>query len=447
MIPENTKNPASARHRPKNEGTGFNDSLDSYLNQIGRMKAVDPELLNSIAAAIDDVQLKMERQLGLLGFSALEYCRFLGTCFSGESSPEDYFLYSSLRGSRESAAPDLQSFLQKWQQEIAEKYSALESAFKTGCDCTVLRSEMQALLSRYRLNGIVADELFQTAAGYRKLNSGSSAQLEERFLMSGKEINRNLDVLQSIRDELDDLYRKMAEINLRLVISIAVKYRESNVALNDLIQEGNMGLMVAVQRFDFKLGNKFSTYAGWWIKHYILKALAEQSRIVRLPQHMIQAIQNMYKAEQRFIQNEGREPENSELASLLELPTARVSAMRKMAAQCISLQAPVGDDENGTASLDDLIAPAEKSEPWRNYAQKLLYDKLYEMLNTLPERERQIIVFRFGLFGEKPLPLTEISTRLKLSRERVRQLEKHVMSLLRTKEYLKFIDGLSHLDG
>ena len=162
---------------------------------------------------------------------------------------------------------------------------------------------------------------------------------------------------------------------------------------------------------------------------------------------MIQAIQNMYKAEQRFIQNEGREPENSELASLLELPTARVSAMRKMAAQCISLQAPVGDDENGTASLDDLIAPAEKSEPWRNYAQKLLYDKLYEMLNTLPERERQIIVFRFGLFGEKPLPLTEISTRLKLSRERVRQLEKHVMSLLRTKEYLKFIDGLSHLDG
>ena len=235
MIPENTKNPASARHRPKNEGIGFNDSLDSYLNQIGRMKAVDPELLNSIAAAIDDVQLKMERQLGLLGFSALEYCRFLGTCFSGESSPEDYFLYSSLRGSRESAAPDLQSFLQKWQHEIAEKYSALESAFKTGCDCTVLRSEMQALLSRYRLNGIVADELFQTAAGYRKLNSGSSAQLEERFLMSGKEIVFSGEKCEG----LEDLKRKLSRIRRENTVILIDSFAAASTyhAVEDMLNE------------------------------------------------------------------------------------------------------------------------------------------------------------------------------------------------------------------
>jgi RNA polymerase primary sigma factor len=237
----------------------------------------------------------------------------------------------------------------------------------------------------------------------------------------------------------------MAETNLRLVISIANKYRECNVPLNDIIQEGNLGLMVAVQRFDFNLGNRFSTYAGWWIKHYILRAISEQSRVVRLPLHMIQAIQNMNRAEQRFIQNEGREPENSELAELLELPVARVSAMRKMASQSISLQAPLNSDEDGS-SLEDLIAPEEKSEPWRNYARKLLYDKLYEMLNTLPERERQIIIYRFGLLGEPVLPLNEISSRLKLSRERVRQLENKVMAQLRTKEYLRFIDGLSHLD-
>jgi RNA polymerase primary sigma factor len=203
--------------------------------------------------------------------------------------------------------------------------------------------------------------------------------------------------------------------------------------------------MVAVQRFDFNLGNRFSTYAGWWIKHYILRAVAEQSRVVRLPLHMIQAIQNMNRAEQRFIQNNGREPENSELAALLEMPLARVSAMRKMASQSISLQAPVSSDSD-EQTLEDLIAPEENSEPWRNYARKLLYDKLYEMLNNLPERERQIIVYRFGLCGETALPLGDISARLKLSRERVRQLENKVMAQLRSKEYLKFIDGLSHLE-
>ena len=264
--------------------------------------------------------------------------------------------------------------------------------------------------------------------------------------MKGPELREALQTLRESRDRLDALNRRMAEANLRLVISIAGKYRESTVPLNDLIQEGNLGLMVAVRRFDFKLGNKFSTYAGWWIKHYILRALAEQSRVIRLPRHMIQAIQNMNKAEQRFIQTEGREPEIEELAAVLEMPLARVSALRKMAAQSISLQAAVDpEDENGT-SFEDLIGTGEKDEPWRNYARKVLNDKLNEMLNTLPERERQIIVYRFGLCGETPLPPSEISARLNLSRERVRQLESKVIAQLRSQEYLKFIDGLSHLD-
>ena len=168
--------------------------------------------------------------------------------------------------------------------------------------------------------------------------------------------------------------------------------------------------------------------------------------MIRLPRHMIQAIQNMNKAEQRFIQTEGREPEIEELAAVLEMPLARVSALRKMAAQSISLQAAVDpEDENGT-TLEERIGTGEKDEPWRSYAQKLLNDRLNEMLNTLPERERQIIVYRFGLCGETPLPSGEISARLNLSRERVRQLENKVIAQLRSQEYLKFIDGLSHLD-
>ena len=128
------------------------------------------------------------------------------------------------------------------------------------------------------------------------------------------------------------------------------------------------------------------------------------------------------------------------------MPLARVSALRKMAAQSISLQAAVDPEEEDGAKLEDLFGTGEKDEPWRNYARKLLSDKLNEMLNTLPERERQIIVYRFGLCGEAPLPPSEISARLNLSRERVRQLENKVLVQLRSQEYLKFIDGLSHLD-
>ena len=434
-----------AKTRKSRNGTDFASSLDSYLNNIGKISQADPEIIQTLVETIDDLQLQLEKKLSFLGFTALEFCRYLDECCNSGCPPEDYFLISSLRGGNDVPPQNLIELLKQWQLEIRQVHQRLEKAFTAGKNCTEIRQAMADLLGRFRPNGQMSNELYQTATGYIELNPENSGQSEQRFLMSGPELQQNLAELRELREKLDQLHSRMAEANLRLVVSIAGKYRESGVPLNDIIQEGNLGLMVAVQRFDFKLGNRFSTYAGWWIKHYILRAVAEQSRVVRLPLHMIQAIHNMNRAEQRFIQSEGREPEHHELAALLELPVARVSALRKMASQSISLQAPLSTDED-SGTLEELIAPEEKSEPWRNYARKVLYDKLHEMLNTLPERERQIIIYRFGLCGEPPLPLWEISARLHLSRERVRQLENKIMSLLRSKEYLKFIDGLSHLD-
>lgn len=421
------------------------DSLTSYLNSVGRISQAEPAVLQSLAHSIDQLQLTIEERLSRFGFTALEFSRLLEECFSSGSSPEDYFLSSSLRQGQKLLAPDIMEQLKEWKTEIQRSHQDLETAFNTKAPCDEKRAALSKIMVRFRPNGSITRELYQTAAGYTELNPEHPGQAESRFLMTGNEIQKELSELSTLYKQLEQLHIRMAESNLRLVVSLAGKYRECNVPLNDIIQEGNLGLMVAVQRFDVQLGNRFSTYAGWWIKHYILRAISEQSRVVRLPLHMIQAIQNMNRAEQRFIQNEGREPENSELAELLELPVARVSAMRKMASQSLSLQAPLSTEEDGS-SLEELIAPEENSEPWRNYARKLLYDKLYEMLNTLPERERQIIIYRFGLCGEPVLPLCEISARLHLSRERVRQLENKVMNLLRSKEYLKFIDGLSHLD-
>lgn len=444
MIAGDTKKSSSVS-RKRSGGCEFATALDSYLSSVGRNSSSDQTDQSVLTGSIDALQEKISRILARFGFTAGEYCRILDECCTAGSSPEDYFLNSSLKQGAEFLPQNMMEILRKWKEEIENAHRQLEKSFTSGRECSAEREAMAEIVARYRPGGMLVEELFQTAVGYSKLNPDNSELSEARFLMNRRELEQTLDELLKLSDQLAGLHTRMAEINLRLVISIANKYRECSVPLNDIIQEGNLGLMVAVRRFDFNLGNRFSTYAGWWIKHYILRAVAEQSRVVRLPLHIIQAIQNMNRAEQRFIQNNGREPENSELAALLEMPVARVSAMRKMASQSISLQASVSSEDN-SQTLEELIAPEEKNEPWRNYARKLLYEKLYEMLNNLPERERQIIIYRFGLCGETVLPLCEISSRLNLSRERVRQLENKVMAQLRSKEYLKFIDGLSHID-
>jgi RNA polymerase primary sigma factor len=444
MNTEDTKKSSSVS-RKRSGGSEFASSLDSYLSSVGKISGNDQNEQTLLTASIDALQLEIGSVLARFGFTAGEYCRILDDCCAAGSSPEDYFLSSSLKQGNPALPQNMMELLRKWKEEIKAAHCSLEEKFTSGGECSQERKTMAELVERYRPNGMLVEELYQIATGYSQLNPENTGLSEARFLMAGDELEEALSELRALNRKLARLHTRMAETNLRLVISIANKYRECSVPLNDIIQEGNLGLMVAVQRFDFNLGNRFSTYAGWWIKHYILRAVAEQSRVVRLPLHIIQAIQNMNRAEQRFIQNNGREPDNSELAALLEMPTARVSAMRKMASQSISLQASVNSEDN-SQTLEDLIAPEEKSEPWRNYARKLLYEKLYEMLNNLPERERQIIIYRFGLCGEAVLPLCEISSRLNLSRERVRQLENKVMAQLRSKEYLKFIDGLSHID-
>lgn len=426
--------------------SGNPNALGSYLSEIGNFPPLGLMEQNQLWSDIDALAGRVCRAAGRFGFVATEYCRIIGECLQSNANAADYFLYSSLTGGQEGLPSDLNAKLAAWRARLEELHAALEKEFSADGGGEELRRRLTDELNLFRLNGLVAAGLVRTAENYAELATDERRELaESRFLMRSADITRELVELRSTLEELGVLQQKMAEANLRLVISIAQRYRDRGVSLDDIIQEGNHGLLLAIQRFDYRLGNKFSTYASWWIKHHILRAVAQQSRVIRIPLHMVQAIQSMNRTEQRMIQTSGREPEIEELAAALEMPLARVSALKKMAAQTISLQSPVGNDEDG-ATLEKLIADDNGGEPWRDYARKILYDRLHEMLNLLPERERQIIIYRFGLCGQQMLSLAEISRRVNLSRERVRQLEAKIMESLRSPDVMKFIDGTANLE-
>jgi RNA polymerase primary sigma factor len=236
----------------------------------------------------------------------------------------------------------------------------------------------------------------------------------------------NLDRLefdgQSAREHL-------GRANTRLVVSIAKRYMGQGLPFPDLIQEGNVGLMRAVDKYDYKRGNRFSTYATWWIRQAITRALAQKTRTIRIPLHMTERIRQMYRTAQSLEQSLGRRPSAEEIAAEMELPADSIRSMMDASQHAIALERPVGDD--GDSEFGDFIEDIESPSPVEAATQHLLQETIEEVLSELTPRQSHILRLRFGLGGGEPHTLEEIANKFGLSRERIRQLEKEALRRLR----------------
>jgi len=402
-----------------------------------------PEEADCVWREIDARLLEIRSCLARFPFVLEEHEHIVDSCKSPEAVSL-FFVESLLPDSVRKNPASVLPALAKWKREIAEFRAELthfysDGLFKKKSDLAKMWEKSGGLLLRYPVSGLKVIEWYHIVSSW--CTAPESPAMDELFrnkLVPDR--MRSLTIFQEMKasfERMEQLRQRVLYSHLRLVISLAHQACTQPQQLIDIVQEGNIGLVKALDRFDYKLGHKFSTYATWWIRHEIMRALASQSRVIRIPRHMLSTISRINRAEQAYIKHYGTEPTVEDLARELEMPAARVHAIRQMARQQISLQAPIHSpalsDDSDITQEDRLGAVSDDEEynPEQHLSFEFLRDVVHKAVDKLPERDRQFIQMRFGLDGRDPMSIRQIAEEFKLSRERVRQIENSVFRKLR----------------
>jgi RNA polymerase primary sigma factor len=446
----------------------LDDPVRMYLKQMGQVPLLTREQEVEISKRIEDAEIEVARHLHLFGFVTDSYLELAEKLTKGKERFDRVILDKKIE-SRErymKGLPKLCDQLKQLHQENDDIFRQLSAKNPRGKK--KLEEEFQKNLqtlhrvyTRFYYKQKVVEDFCEQVNDYmqkfwkygRKLQTHPD---DKEFQTKVREVQqRSWHTLESV-EESNKLLKhwlkealkaktEMVEANLRLVISIAKKYTNRGLSFLDLIQEGNMGLMKAVEKFEYRRGYKFSTYATWWIRQAITRSIADQARTIRIPVHMIETINKLMRVQKQLVQEYGREPSPEEIAEEIHLPVERVRAVLKMAQQPISLQAPVGDSDD--TSFGDFIEDKAADNPMEEAGFSMLKDKIKDVLDTLTEREREVLEQRFGLKDGYSRTLEEVGRQFQVTRERIRQIEAKALRKMRHPTRIRKLEGFIELPG